>query len=82
MLSSSQPEALVRCTCGVSYSVEEWRAIPRVGITDIELTCPAGPGEEVLEPFESRTCPRCGSTISTVIPYPGGTTYPPPMPEE
>jgi hypothetical protein len=27
--------------------------------------------------FEMRDCPACGSTISVVVPYPGGSDYPP-----
>lgn len=68
-----------KCTCGKIYSVEEWRALPRSGIVDVELEHPAETGEESISPFELRTCSACGSTVSKTIPYPGGSDYPPPL---
>jgi hypothetical protein len=68
----------VRCTCGATYSVEEWRRLPRIGgIVDVEAEHPPAIGEEPIEPFEMRTCTECHSTISKNVPYEGGSAYPP-----
>lgn len=62
------------CGCGATFTVDEWRELPRVGFMDVK----AEPGDgEDDRPFEMRTCPRCGSSIGAHVPYPGGTDYPP-----
>jgi hypothetical protein len=73
------------CTCGKRYTLEEWRKLPRTGVVDIErdpAAPPRAPGESPIEPFELRTCPVCRSTVSKVIPYPGGSEYPPPCEDD
>ena len=67
----------MRCTCGTIYSIEEWRALPRDGIVDVELDHPSAEDEERIAPFELRTCRVCRSTISKPVPYKGGSPYPP-----
>jgi hypothetical protein len=66
------------CPCGAAYTLEEWRALPRVGIVDVERDLPAAPNEAPVDPFELRTCSVCGSTVGKPIPYEGGSEYPPP----
>jgi hypothetical protein len=62
------------CGCGATFTVDEWRELPRVGFMDVK----AEPGEDEDDrPFEMRTCSRCGSSIGAHVPYPGGTDYPP-----
>jgi hypothetical protein len=76
-------EALVvrefkKCGCGAVYTVETWRCLPRVGeIIDLRREFPGGDDDGDIPPFELRTCSACGSTIGHVVPYDGGSGYPP-----
>jgi hypothetical protein len=71
------------CPCRAAYTFSEWRALERVGISDMLrfLASDPGyvpePGDEFLLPFEMRNCAHCGSTISVAVPYRGGSDYPP-----
>jgi hypothetical protein len=71
------------CGCGATYTFGEWRLLERIGFLDTESELQAldepyvpPPPEEVVPPFEMRNCAACGSTISVLIPYPGGSDYP------
>jgi hypothetical protein len=78
------PDRFMICSCGKRYTLEAWRKLPRAGIVDVErdLATPPPPGEGSVEPFELRTCLACGSTVSKVVPYPGGSDYPPPREDD
>jgi hypothetical protein len=72
-----ESEPFKRCSCGFTYSLEEWRALARCGsIVDIEALEPSEGDAEPIQPFEMRTCRECGTTISQYVPYRGGTPYP------
>jgi hypothetical protein len=60
----------------MTFDVEQWRALRRVGIVDIEREIPAECGEEPLAPFELRNCSACGSSVAKTVPYAGGSMYP------
>ncbi len=69
--------AFKKCSCGATYTLEEWCALERVGFLDTERELQKLDGEhyvpptpkEVVPPFEMRDCAACGSTISVVVPY-------------
>lgn len=71
------PSRFKICSCGTRYTVEEWRALPSLGVVDIEREEPAEGEESRVLPFETRRCRVCGSHTSKTVPYQGGTDYPP-----
>lgn len=82
-MSQGNRRIFKQCPCGARYTFSEWRALDRVGIVDIESFMASEPDyvrpppDQVMLPFESRNCAACGSTISVVVPYAGGSDYPP-----
>jgi hypothetical protein len=67
---------LKRCSCGLEYSVDEWRCLPRLGFLDLDED------DEDGEPLELRVCSTCHSTMAVAVPYAGGSAYPPPRADD
>jgi hypothetical protein len=55
--------AVCECVCGVSYTRDEWPALPRIGLVDADRD-----DAEDTRVVELRLCPRCRKTLAVRIP--------------